>query len=192
MKQTLLFGLWLWLATCGAALAQSRVVSGTVTADDQAKLPGVSILLKGTAVGTVTDVNGDYQLRVPAEGGTLVFSFVGYIAQEIVLGTQSRLNVTLSTDTKTLKEVVVTSLGIEREKESLGYAVQSVKGEDLTLAREVNVVNSLQGRVPGMQLSQSASGPGGSTRIVLRGAKAARPGSCCAGPTRWPAPTTTP
>jgi TonB-linked SusC/RagA family outer membrane protein len=171
MKQTLLFGLWLWLATCGAALAQSRMVSGTVVAaEDQARLPGVSILLKGSTLGTVTDVNGDFQLRVPAEGGTLVFSFVGYITQEVPLGTQSRVNITLSTDTKTLKEVVVTSLGIEREKESLGYAVQSVKGEDLTLAREVNVVNSLQGRVPGMQLSQSASGPGGSTRIVLRGA----------------------
>ncbi|MCU0450310.1 MAG: SusC/RagA family TonB-linked outer membrane protein [Bernardetiaceae bacterium] len=171
MKKKLLLFWALALGLIGPALAQRNLTGRVTAAEDGAPLPGVSILLKGTTTGTVTDVNGDFRLRLPTnEGGTLVFSYVGYVTQELALGAQTVINLSLATDTKTLREVVVTSLGIEREKEALGYAVQSVKGEDLTLAREVNIINSLQGRVPGMQLSQAATGAGGSTRIVLRGA----------------------
>jgi CarboxypepD_reg-like domain/TonB-dependent Receptor Plug Domain len=171
MKHSLLLSLWLALAVCGSAFAQGRVVSGKVTAaEDPNGLPGVNVRVKNTQTGTTTDADGNFKVSLSTNDAVLVFSFIGYQTKEITVGAQSVINVTLQVDVKTLKEVVVTSLGIEREKDGLGYAVQSVKGEDLTLAREVNVINALQGRVPGMQLSQSASGPGGSTRIVLRGA----------------------
>ncbi len=171
MKHFLLLSLWLLGISSGSALAQTRLISGKVTAaEDPNGLPGVNIRVKNTQTGTTTDADGNYKINLTTPDAVLVFSFIGYETREETVGSQSIIDVALRVDVKTLKEVVVTSLGIERDKDGLGYAVQSVKGEDLTLAREVNVVNSLQGRVPGMQLSQSASGPGGSTRIVLRGA----------------------
>lgn len=161
----------LLLAPLFPALAQTRQVTGkVVTAADGSGLPGVNVIAKGTTNGTTTGSDGTYRLSLnEAADAVLVFSFVGYVPREVVVGNQSVIDVSLAEDVTTLREVVVTSLGIAREKASLGYATQSVQGEDLTTAREVNVINSLQGRVAGMQISQSATGVGGSSRIVLRG-----------------------
>jgi TonB-linked SusC/RagA family outer membrane protein len=152
--------------------AQERTVSGQVTDQtDGSPLPGVNVLLQGTNTGTVTDATGNYLITVPATGGTLVFTFVGYRTREVPVGNSSTINVTLSTDVTQLSEVVVTALGIERETRKLGYAVQEVRGEELNRVRETNVVNSLQGRIAGVQVQGNQGALGGSSRILIRGAR---------------------
>src|SRR5690606_1942238 len=116
-----------------------------------------NVLIKGTARGTTTDSNGKYSLQ-GSEGDVLVFSFIGYLQQEVPVEGRTVIDVTLAGDTRTLEEVVVTAFGIEREKKALGYAVQEVKAEDLTKARETNVVNSLKGRVAGIHINPSTAG----------------------------------
>lgn len=150
--------------------AQNRTVTGKVTsADDGSALPGVNVLVKGTTNGTTTGVDGGYSLPV-SDAATLVFSFIGFTTQEVEVGSRSEINVSMASDVKQLGEVVVTALGIEREERSLGYAVQEVSGESLEKAREVNVVNSLAGRVAGVQITGGSGNMGGSSRILIRGA----------------------
>jgi len=152
--------------------AQERMVEGTVTAaEDGAVLPGVNVFVKGTTSGTVTDINGVYKLSVPAgkEDPMLVFSYIGYASQEIPVGNQSVINLAMNVDTKTLEDVVVTALGVERETKALGYSVTELQGKELTEAREANVVNSLSGRIAGVQITNGNSGVGSSSRIVIRG-----------------------
>ena len=151
-------------------LAQERTVSGKVTsAEDGTGLPGVNVILRGTSTGTVTDIDGNFTLEVPAEGGTLQFSFVGMETQEIPIGNRSVIDVTMATDIQQLSEVVVTALGIEREERSLGYSTQNITGEEISTVREANVVNSLSGRISGVQVT-GGSAQGGSSRILIRGA----------------------
>ncbi|RDC63627.1 SusC/RagA family TonB-linked outer membrane protein [Adhaeribacter pallidiroseus] len=145
-------------------------IKGKVVAAGNEPLPGVSILVQGTNQGTTTDVDGNYTLQAPASG-TLVFSYIGYTAKNVAINNQSTINVTLDADTKQLNEVVVTALGIQREKKSLGYTISEVKGENLTQARENNLANALSGRVAGVNVSGVASGPAGSSRVVIRGNK---------------------
>ena len=168
MKKVLLIGLFLAFLM-PEAMAQ-RKVSGTVKeAGEDAPLPGVNIIVKGTSTGTTSDINGAYSLEVPGDNATLLFSFIGYRTQEVSVGSRSVIDVALEQDITQLGEVVVTALGIEREQKSLGYAVSEVEGEELTQAKEVNFVNSLSGKVPGLQISQTNGGPGSSTRVVIRG-----------------------
>lgn len=149
-----------------------REVSGTVTgADEGLPLPGVSILIIGTTTGTVTDADGNYKLSVPSSGTTLRFSYIGYVNQEINVGNQSVIDVVLAPDATQLQEVVVTSLGIERDAKALNYSVSEVDGDEFTQAREINLGNALSGRVAGVNITSPASGPGGSTRILIRGNK---------------------
>ena len=149
---------------------QQRTVSGVVTGSDENEpVPGVNVLLQGTTGGTVTNIEGRYSISVPNDEAVLVFSSVGYETQTVTVGNQSTLNVTLSSDLKQLNEVVVTALGIEREKKALGYSVEEIQGEALTEAREVNVANSLMGKVAGVQVNKSSSGVTGSTRVIIRG-----------------------
>jgi len=145
-------------------------VKGKVVAAGNEPLPGVSILVQGTNQGTTTDVDGNYTLQAPATG-TLVFSYIGYNAKNVPINNQAIINVTLEADTKQLNEVVVTALGIQREKKALGYSVTEVGGENLTQARENNLSNALSGRVAGVNVSAPASGPAGSSRVVIRGNK---------------------
>ncbi len=152
-----------------SSFAQNRVVSGTVSGEDGSALPGVSVLLKGTTKGTTTMADGKYSLDVSSGNETLVFSFIGYISQEIQVNNRSVIDISLAADTKALQEVVVTALGIEKDKKALGYAVQSVTGENLTTARETNVVNQLAGKVAGVTVVGSPSGIGGSARVTIRG-----------------------
>lgn len=172
MKKILLPGLTavLMLASC-ELWAQERVISGQVTdANDGSGLPGVNVVLQGTTNGTVTDADGDFSLTVPSAGGTLVFTFVGMATHEVQIGSRSEVNVAMSADVSQLSEVVVTAMNIPREKASLGYATQTLDNEAVTTAKQQNFVNSLSGKVAGVQI-RTNSNFGGSTNIVIRGNK---------------------
>jgi len=146
------------------------VISGVVTSIiDNSIIPGVNVLIKGTTAGTITDFDGRFELEVPARETILVFSFVGYESQEVFIGNQESVNVSLVESVNSLEEIVVTALNISREKKSLGYAVSELDGSELNQAKEDNFVNSLSGKVAGLQITRSATGVGGSSRIVMRG-----------------------
>ncbi|MDQ4141663.1 MAG: SusC/RagA family TonB-linked outer membrane protein, partial [Bacteroidota bacterium] len=165
MKRLLLLYALVLLAI-SPALAQQVKVSGKVS-DADIPLPGVTVLVKGTSQGAVTNVDGAYTIEcLPTS--TLVFSFIGYATQEIPVDGKTSLNVTMATDAKQLGEVVVTAFGIEREKKALGYTIQEVGGEKLAAVKTSNVVNNLSGRVAGVQVN-SNGGPGSSSNIVIRG-----------------------
>jgi TonB-linked SusC/RagA family outer membrane protein len=127
-----------------------------------------TVQVKGTSRGTTTNANGDFSIEAN-RGEVLVFSYVGFQSQEITLGDDTRINVSLVRADRTISEVVVTSLGVKRSKKALGYAIQEVDGNKLTEARENNLANSLSGRVAGLQTYKTGNGPTGSTRIVIRG-----------------------
>ncbi len=145
-------------------------ISGTVTSfEDDEPLPGVSIYVKGTTIGTITDLDGEYNFTVPANTSTLVFSFIGFATEEIDITGKTQVNLSMVPDIISLGEIVVTALGIKKEERALGYASQQVKGEDLTQAKEINVINSLSGKVAGVSINQAGTGPGGTSKIVIRG-----------------------
>ena len=145
-------------------------VSGLVSDNEGNPLIGVSITVKGTKIGTVSDVDGRYQINVAGQGGVLIFSYIGFSTREISVNNNKTLDVVLQDANKALDEVVVTALGIKREKKALGYAVQDLKGDVLTEVRDPNMLNSLAGQVAGVQISNSASGGlGGSPKISIRG-----------------------
>lgn len=149
--------------------AQERTISGKVTsAEDQSPLPGVNVVLKGSATGTVTDVEGNYSLSAP-ENGTLVFTFIGLTSQEVPINGRTNISISMAQDVQQLSEVVVTGLNIPREQASLGYAVSQVKGDELAQVNQTNVVNSLSGRIAGVQVTGASGNMGGSSRITIRG-----------------------
>jgi TonB-dependent SusC/RagA subfamily outer membrane receptor len=131
-------------------------------------LVGINVLVKGTTRGTVTDVAGKFSVNAD-NNATLIFSGVGFVRQEIPVGNRTEIIVTLSEDNAVLSEVVVTALGIKRDKRSLGYSVQELNGQDLATAKEANVATSLAGKVAGVQVTRSANGAGGSSRVIIRG-----------------------
>lgn len=149
--------------------AQTTVKGVVVDAASSLGLPGVSVVVKGTSQGVTTDFDGNYSIEVSNAESTLQFSYVGFTTQEIAINGQNTINVSLIEDVSQLDEVVVTALGIKRERKSLGYAVQEVKGEALTEARETNVANALSGKVAGVQIIKGSNGPASSSKIVLRG-----------------------
>jgi TonB-linked SusC/RagA family outer membrane protein len=165
-----LFKLLVLLLASAPAVAQT--VSGRVTdSANGTALPGVSVLIKGTSTGSTTDTDGRYSLNVPdPSNSVLVFSFIGFATQEVSVGNKTSVDISLKEDVTQLGEVVVTALGIEKETKSLTYSVQQVGGEQLTVARDPNLINSLNGKVAGLTINR-ANGPGGSTRVVLRGNK---------------------
>ncbi|MTI41642.1 SusC/RagA family TonB-linked outer membrane protein [Fulvivirga lutimaris] len=171
MKKFLLLSFMLMFAfTVSESWAQERTVSGKVTSiEDGSTLPGVNVVLKGTTTGTVTDIDGNFQLSIPSEGGILVFSFIGLATEEISAGSRSVIDVQMSPDVKQLSEVVVTALGIERESRAIGYGIDVVDAEELTKARETNIVNSLQGKVTGVTISNTGGNLGASSKIIVRG-----------------------
>lgn len=170
MKHKLLFTLIAWCVSLGLLFAQGRTISGTVTdAGSKEPIPGVSVYIKGTTTGVSTDGDGKYQLPVPnATGDILVYSLVGYKNQEITLGAEAEVNVSLVTD-GILDEVVVTALGIEKDKKGLGIAVTEVKAADIQNTRATNVVNSLSARVAGVRVQGSSGMVGSSSAIFIRG-----------------------
>lgn len=158
------------LLLAGTAFSQNpHVVEGTVTdGADGTGIPGANVILKGTNIGTVTDVNGAYRIQLPDGTGTLVFSFVGFSSQEIEVANRAKISVVLEQEATQINEVVVTALGIKRETQSLGYAIQEIDGDQLNEARESNFTSLLAGKVAGLDVRTNA-GVGSSTRVILRG-----------------------
>jgi TonB-linked SusC/RagA family outer membrane protein len=147
-----------------------RSISGKVTSsDDGAGIPGATVLVKGTAIGAITDVDGKFTLTVPKDKNVILVSYVGMKAQEIELGTDNVVNVTLQPSVQELEGVVVTALGVTREKKALGYSVQDVKGGALQKDGSANVINQLSGRIAGVQVTSASGNMGGSSRILIRG-----------------------
>ena len=153
-------------------MAQTKEVSGKVSsAEDGGAIPGVSVSVKGTTIGTVTDMDGVFRLKVPQDAKTLVLSFVGMTTQEVDLGNQTKINVKMVSENISVDEVVVTAMGISKEKKALGYAVENVGGQELTQAANTNLGTAIQGKVSGIEVSSSSGMPGASTKIQIRGAR---------------------
>ncbi|UYZ63640.1 SusC/RagA family TonB-linked outer membrane protein [Hymenobacter weizhouensis] len=171
MKTTCTYAtLALLLGTQGLTQAQTRTVTGRVTDSNNTPLPGVTVLVKGSTQGTSTGADGRYSLPITTpEAVFLVFSSIGFAPKTVELGTQSVVDVSLSETSQTLGDVVVTALGVERERKALGYSVAEVRGETLTQARENNVANSLVGKVAGLNVSSTSGGPGSSANVLIRG-----------------------
>ena len=150
-----------------SAIAQNRTITGRVTDATGQGITGASVLVKGTRVGTTTNTDGNFTLSVPASARTLVVSSIGTSVREIPVG--SDLNIALTSTATSLEGVVVTSLGIARDKRSLGYASQNLKGAELADRGEVNIVNALQGKVAGVNITNASGGAGASTNINIRG-----------------------
>ncbi|HNW56165.1 MAG TPA: SusC/RagA family TonB-linked outer membrane protein [Bacteroidales bacterium] len=148
---------------------QQIVVKGKVTSNTGESLPGVYVTIKGTTLGVNTDIEGNYSIQVPDDKSTLLFSFIGFAPQEVVVGNQNVINITLSESMLQITEVVVTALGIKREKKALPYSVSEVKGEEFTQAKENNIGTALVGKIAGVNATGLNTGPGGSSRIIIRG-----------------------
>lgn len=150
------------------AQEQRATITGVVKDINGESIIGANVSVEGTTIGTITDMDGAFKLEAPTNG-SLIFSFIGYETQKIKINKKTSFTITLKEDTKLLSEVVVTALGIKREKKALGYAMQEVKTDEFSENRSTSVSNLLQGKVAGVQISQSGSGVGGPTRVVLRG-----------------------
>lgn len=148
--------------------SKDQPITGTVKDANGGALPGASVRVKGTSTGVSTDVNGKFSLNVP-ENATLVISYAGFQTKEVSIGTQTTVDIVLTEDTKQLAEVVVTALGIKKERRALGYSVTQIGGETLTQARENNVVNSLVGKVAGLNVSSTSGGAGSASSVIIRG-----------------------
>lgn len=151
-------------------LIAQRTISGSIsTADEGAPLPGVNILVKWSSIGSVSDIQGRYQIEVPDTASMLVISFVGYETQEIGIVNESVIDIAMNQDPIALQEVVITALGIPKEKRSLGYATQNLNGEDLSRVKDGNIVNGFAGKIAGLQVTGNTSSVGGSANMTLRG-----------------------
>ncbi|MFB5945341.1 SusC/RagA family TonB-linked outer membrane protein [Albibacterium profundi] len=171
MKKQLLLFFVAGILIISSAYAQNRRVSGKVTSqEDGLGIPGVTVTVSGTTTGTTTDGEGFYSLDVPASATALEFSFIGYTKQTLQIGDRTTINVTLVNDATQLGEVIVTALGIQRQRNELPYAAQEVKAEEITRTRDNNFVNALSGKVAGLDIKQSGT-MGGSTNVVMRGIK---------------------
>ncbi|MEG0646416.1 SusC/RagA family TonB-linked outer membrane protein [Bacteroides sp.] len=153
----------------GGRKAATQTVAGTVADTNGEPVIGANVLVKGTTNGTITDIAGKFTLNGVKKGDILQVSFIGYTTLDMPYGGQSVGTIRLVEDAQTLNEVVVTALGIKREKKALGYAMQELKGDDLVASRETNITNALSGKVSGVQIIRSSNGPGASSKIQLRG-----------------------
>ncbi|MEQ8580281.1 MAG: SusC/RagA family TonB-linked outer membrane protein [Marinoscillum sp.] len=158
------------LMLMGIVVLGQQTVSGTVSdAQSGEPIPGATVLIKGTDSGTTTDLDGKFRIQIENETDVLVFSSIGFASVEQVVGSRAIITVAMDADITQLGEVVVTALGIERDSKTLGYSVSRVKGEQFTKAREISVADNLVGRVAGLNSSAPSTGPGGSSRVTIRG-----------------------
>lgn len=153
-----------------AEQASVKRIAGQVLDEQGEPLIGVNVLVEGTSIGAITDMDGNFSLEAPV-GSTLSISYVGYTPKTLKVGGANKYSVQLASDTKLLNEVVVTALGIKREQKALSYNVQQVKSDELTQIKDANFVNSLNGKVAGVTINTSSSGVGGASRVVMRGTK---------------------
>ncbi|TDQ15274.1 TonB-linked SusC/RagA family outer membrane protein [Algoriphagus boseongensis] len=168
MRKVLLLGLMLFLGSA-IAFAQSRVITGIVTStEDGMGVPGATVLVKGTTIGTATDIDGKYSITVPAGNNVLVFSFVGLLSREVTIGSRTTIDVALESDVTALGEVIVTGYGTQPKREVTG-AVSSVKGEAIQNLPLQSFDRALQGRAAGVQVRSSNGLPGGAVNIRIRG-----------------------
>ena len=168
-KAFTLFALLLALLSMQAS-AQDRTITGKViSSQDNLGIPGVSVVVVGTTIGTVTDIDGNYKLNVPSTAKTIRLSSVGMKIKEIDLSASNNIDVTLEEDIMKLDEVVVTALGISKEAKSIGYSTQQVGGSELTRSGEVNIIEGLSSKAAGVQVIGSGGTPGASSKILLRG-----------------------
>ena len=174
MRKKITFSFLVFFTTAfSLLLAQNITVSGTVNDVSGNVLPGVNIQVKGTKIGTATDFDGKYQITA-AQGDILVFSFIGYKTKEMsIIG--ASMNVSLEEDSKQLEEVVVTAFGVKRETRELGYSVTQIKSEDLDITGQTSAISALQGRVAGVQISQTSGSSGGGVDILIRGVSSINP-----------------
>lgn len=149
----------------------ARAVTGRVTDNKGEAVPGTTVVIRGSETGTITDADGKFSIDVPNDQAVLIFSSIGFNKKEVTVGAQSVLDVVLETSAATLNEVVVTALGIQRDKKALTYATQQIGGQELRAAANTNFVDALNGKAAGIDIKVSSSGAGGSTRAVLRGNK---------------------
>ncbi|MDT0677972.1 SusC/RagA family TonB-linked outer membrane protein [Autumnicola musiva] len=155
-------------ATQASAIQDFRV-NGKIEDEDGLPLPGVTVVEKGTSNGTVTNMEGNYNLQVSGNDVVLVFSFIGYETKEVEIDGRENVNITLEVSSEALDEVVVTSFGVKQEKKALGYAVQEVSGEEIARTEEPNLVNALRGKVAGVSINSSSGAAGAGANIIIRG-----------------------
>lgn len=159
------------------ATAQGRMVSGQVTAaEDELALPGVNVVIKGTTTGAVTDIEGNYEIQVPSQSAVLVFSYIGYATQEVTVGNQTQIDLKLNADARALEEVVVVGYGTVKKSDLTGSVV-SLKSDELTPGANVSMEQMLQGRAPGVLISQETGEPGAAMSITIRGASSITAGN---------------
>ena len=169
MRKLTILLVFLLFAGLQAAFAQ-RTVSGSVTkSTDNTPLPGVTVVVKGTTTGNITGADGRFTITVPNDQAVLQFSFIGFESKEVPVGSQSTVNVSLDESTLQMEEVVVTALGIKREAKSLGYSATAVEGAVVAENNNLNMGNALMGKVAGLNVSAPPTGPGGSSKLRIRG-----------------------
>jgi TonB-dependent SusC/RagA subfamily outer membrane receptor len=170
MKKISMLLVFLLFAGLQVVLAQKTVTGTVIGSSDNLPLAGVTVLVKGTAIGNTTGIEGKYSIQVPNNQSILQFSFIGFTTQEVIVGTQTVVNITLVEALTQMNEVVVTALGIKRESKSLGYAATSVNTEQMvTSSTNSNFARALVGKVAGVNITSPTSGPGGSAKIRIRG-----------------------
>lgn len=155
----------------------AQTITGTVTDNTGMPLPGANVIEKGTTNGASTDFDGNYTLELTTSNPVITFSSLGFLSKDVTVGSQTVINMKMEEDAQQLGEVVVTALGISKDQRKLGYSVAEVAGDGLTQARETNVANGLVGKVSGLSIKQTNSGPGGTAKILLRGLSSANTGS---------------
>ncbi|MGF1638546.1 MAG: SusC/RagA family TonB-linked outer membrane protein [Cyclobacteriaceae bacterium] len=177
MWKNLLLITALWLFSYQVSTAQSRIVQGQITSrEDDSPLAGVNVVIKGSSQGTITDIDGQYTLSIPSGTTTLVFSYVGFVSEEVQVNPeQSMLNFSLSPDLQSLSEIVVTAFGVKQERKSLGYAVQEVNSKLIQETNQPNALNALRGRVAGVNITPSSGAPGAGSTIIIRGINSLNP-----------------
>ena len=159
-------------ATAALALGQTVQITGTVTSqEDGLTIPGASVTVKGTTLGALTSANGTYSLAVPQSATTLVFNFIGMKKLEVPIQGRTIIDVVLEPDLVGLDEIVVTAMGVSREKKSLGYAVQDISTEEISRAGNPNLATNLSGKIAGIEVRQSSGMPGAPALVLIRGAR---------------------
>jgi len=169
MRKIAIMSVLLLLMGVQIAFAQRSVTGTVISSNDNLPLPGVTVVLRGTTTGTTTGIDGKYTIQVPNNQAFLVFSFVGFATQEIMVGDLSTVNVTLSESITQMEEVVVTALGIKRQTKALSYSAVEVRGDDVQKVPEINLMNTLQGKIAGVDINIAGTGAAGSSSVTIRG-----------------------
>jgi TonB-dependent SusC/RagA subfamily outer membrane receptor len=170
MKKLILL-LGLFVSYADPLFSQTIVITGTVTSttEGEGTISGVTVQVKGTIIGTTTDIAGEYTLSIPAGSTTLVFTYIGMKRLEVEIEGRSIIDVVMESDVLGLDEVVITALGISREKKALGYSVTDIKGRTLSQSKESNIINLFQGKIAGVQITNNSGAVGASSQLLIRG-----------------------